>query len=75
LLFKEYLEFHGVKAAGCGAAQLMPSLVTTLRKSRDIPLLFKDFLEFHGVKVAGAWCCPNNTIFSEDVEERAAIYL
>jgi hypothetical protein len=38
-------------------------------------LLFNEYLEFHGVKSTGAWCCPTNTISSDDVEERAEVYL
>jgi hypothetical protein len=38
-------------------------------------LLYNEYLEFHGVKAAGAWCCLTNAIFSDDVEERADVYL
>jgi hypothetical protein len=38
-------------------------------------MLYNDYLGIHLVKAAGAWCCKTNAIFSEDVEERAAVYL
>jgi hypothetical protein len=38
-------------------------------------LLYNEYLEFHGVKTAGAWLCPTKAIFSNDVEERAEVYL
>jgi hypothetical protein len=38
-------------------------------------LLYKEYLDFHVVKAAGAWCCPTNAIFSDDVEERADVYI
>jgi hypothetical protein len=113
LLYNEYLEFHGVKAAAAWcyptnaifsyvveeraevylcfsictlnfmrlkrpalcAVQLMPYLVTKLKKSRRIPLLFNEYIEFHGVKEAGAWRCPTNAIFSDEGEGRADVYL
>jgi hypothetical protein len=38
-------------------------------------MLYNEYLDFHGIKAAGAWCCPTNAIFSDDVEERAEVYL
>jgi hypothetical protein len=38
-------------------------------------LLYNEYLDIPGVKAAGAWCNPSNAIFSDDVEERADIYL
>jgi hypothetical protein len=37
--------------------------------------VYNEYRDFHGVKAAEAWCCPTNAIFSDDVEERAAVYL
>jgi hypothetical protein len=38
-------------------------------------MLFNELLEFHGFRAAGAWFSQTNAIFSDDVEERAEIYL
>jgi hypothetical protein len=38
-------------------------------------LLYNEYLDLHGVKAAGSWCCPTNAIFSDNVEERAEVYL
>jgi hypothetical protein len=46
-----------------------------LKKEQRYTLLFNEKLEFHWVKAAGACCCPTNAIFSDDVEERAEVYL
>jgi hypothetical protein len=38
-------------------------------------LLYNEYLEIPGFKSAGAWCFPTNAISSDDVEERAKVYL
>jgi hypothetical protein len=38
-------------------------------------LLYNEYLDFYGVKADVAWCCPNNAIFSDDVEEKAEVQL
>jgi hypothetical protein len=37
--------------------------------------MYNEYLHFHGVKAAGAWCCPTYAILSDDVKERAEVYL
>jgi hypothetical protein len=38
-------------------------------------MLYNEYLDIHGVKAPRAWWCPNKAIFSDDVEERAEVYI
>jgi hypothetical protein len=38
-------------------------------------LLYNEYLDFHEVEAAGALFCPTNAILSDEIEERAKVYL
>jgi hypothetical protein len=64
-----------VRRPGRGADQLLQTLVPKLKEEMSISILYCECRLFHGFRAAGAWCWPTNAIFSEDVEERAELYL